>query len=492
MDLASRLTDPTLLRTQCYVNGTWCGSATGATLDVRDPANGGTIATVADVGREETRAAIDAARSAWPAWRKLTGKARGALLRRWYELILENSEDLAVIMTAEQGKPLAESRGEIAYGASFVEWFAEEAKRIYGDVIPQHADGKRILVLKEPVGVVGAITPWNFPNAMITRKCAPALAVGCPVVIKPSELTPLSALALAELTERAGLPPGVFNVIVGSDAPAIGLELTENPEVRKITFTGSTPVGKQLMRQAAGTVKKVSLELGGNAPLIVFDDADLELAVQGALVCKFRNTGQTCVCANRIFVQAGIHDAFAARLTEAVSEMKQDDGFAEGVSLGPLIEARAAEKVAAHVADAVELGANVAVGGQRLAERGDNWFAPTVLTGATPAMRVFREETFGPVAPLFRFEDEADVVRLANDTEFGLAAYFFARDLGRVWRVAEALEYGMVAVNEGVLSTEVAPFGGMKESGLGREGSKYGADEFLEMKYLLLGGLDTD
>ena len=491
MELVDRLQDADLLRTQCYVNGAWIDADSGAVLDVVDPASGARLAAVADAGREETRRAIEAAEAAWADWRALTGKARGAVLRRWFDLILAHQEDLAVIMTAEQGKPLAESRGEIAYGASFVEWFAEEAKRIYGDVIPHHADGKRILVLKEPVGVVGAITPWNFPNAMITRKCAPALAVGCPVVIKPSELTPLSALALAELADRAGLPAGVFNVVVGGDAPAIGLELTEHPAVRKIAFTGSTAVGKQLMRQAAGTVKKVSLELGGNAPFIVFDDADLDAAVQGALICKFRNTGQTCVCANRIFVQAGVYDAFAERLAEAVGAMKQDHGFADGVSLGPLIEARAADKVAAHVGDAVDRGAELLVGGRPLPERGANWYAPTVLKHATPEMRVFREETFGPVAPLFRFEDEADVIRLANDTEYGLAAYFFARDLGRVWRVAEALEYGMVAVNEGVLSTEVAPFGGMKESGLGREGSKYGADEFLESKYLLLGGIDA-
>ena len=489
MELADRLKDPSLLHAQGYVNGQWVDARDGARFDVTDPATGAVIASVADMGRAETGHAIEAAQASWAAWRALTGKARGAVLRRWFDLILENQADLAAIMTAEQGKPLAESMGEIVYGASFIEWFAEEAKRVYGDVVPHHADGKRILVLKQPVGVVGAITPWNFPNAMITRKCAPALAVGCPVVIKPSELTPLSALAVAELAHRAGIPPGVFNVVVGTDAAAIGTTLTEHDDVRKIAFTGSTGVGKLLMRQAADTVKKVSLELGGNAPFIVFDDADLDAAVQGALICKFRNTGQTCVCANRIFVQDGIYEAFAEKLGEAVSAMVQGNGFDPDVSLGPLIEARAVDKVQGHVADALAQGARLVVGGEPLADRGPNWFEPTVLADATTEMRVFREETFGPVAPLFRFEDEADVIRLANDTEYGLAAYFFANDLGRVWRVAEALEYGMVAVNEGVLSTEVAPFGGMKESGLGREGSKYGADEFLEMKYLLLGGI---
>ncbi|MEE4301869.1 MAG: NAD-dependent succinate-semialdehyde dehydrogenase [Pseudomonadales bacterium] len=492
MSLSSRLQDPALLRTQAYVDGAWIDARTGGTVAVEDPATGAVLATVPDLGRAETRLAIEAAAAAWPAWRARTAKERGAILRRWFELIMASQEDLAVIMTAEQGKPLAESRGEIAYGASFVEWFAEEGKRIYGDLIPHHAPGRRILVQKQPIGVVGAITPWNFPNAMITRKCAPALAVGCPVVIKPSELTPLSALALAELAERAGVPRGVFNVVTGADAEQIGLELTEHEAVRKIAFTGSTAVGKQLMRQASGTVKKVSLELGGNAPLIVFDDADLDAAVEGALVCKFRNTGQTCVCANRILVQDGIHDAFAERLTEAVAAMKQGNGFEAGVALGPLIMERAVDKVAAHVDDALQHGAELLTGGMRLEDRGRNWYAPTVLAGATPAMRVFREETFGPVAPLFRFETEEEAVHLANDTEYGLAAYFFARDLGRVWRVTEALEYGMVAVNEGVLSTEVAPFGGMKESGLGREGSKYGAEEFLELKYVLLGGIGAD
>lgn len=490
MNLQDRLEDPTLLRNRGYIDGAWTDADSGAVVDVEDPASGETIATVPDMGRTETRRAIEAAQAAWPAWRARPAKERSAILRRWFEAIMANQEDLAILMTAEQGKPLAESRGEIAYGASFVEWYAEEAKRIYGDIIPHHANGKRIMVLKQPIGVVGAITPWNFPNAMITRKCAPALAVGCPVVIKPSELTPLSALALAELAERAGMPAGVFNVVVGANAPEIGLELTENPIVRKIGFTGSTAVGKQLMRQSAGTVKKVGLELGGNAPLIIFDDADLDEAVAGAIACKFRNTGQTCVCANRIFVQDGIYEAFTERLGDAVRAMKQGNGFDDGVTLGPLIEARAADKVAAHVDDAVEHGARVVVGGTRLADRGANWYAPTVLADATPAMRIFREETFGPVAPLFRFRDEDEVIALANDTEYGLSAYFYARDLGRVWRVVEALEYGMVAVNEGILATEVAPFGGIKESGLGREGSRYGAEEFVEMKYVLMGGID--
>jgi succinate-semialdehyde dehydrogenase/glutarate-semialdehyde dehydrogenase len=491
MDLKSRLKDPSLLKQQAYVDGGWVNADNGATMNVEDPATGEVLGTVPDLGRAETKRAIEAANTAWKPWREMTGKQRGAILRKWFELMMEHQEDLAILMTAEQGKPLAESRGEIAYGASFVEWFSEEAKRIYGDVIPHHAAGKRIVVVKQPIGVVGAITPWNFPNAMITRKCAPALAVGCPVVIKPSELTPYSALALAELAERAGMPKGVFNIVVGSNAKEIGLELTENPIVRKIGFTGSTPVGKQLMQQAAGTVKKVSLELGGNAPLIIFDDADLEQAIPGAIACKFRNTGQTCVCANRIFVQDGIYDEFAAKLGEAVAKMKQGHGFDDGVSLGPLIMGRAVDKVAEHVSDAIEKGAKLVVGGERLTDKGPNWYAPTVLTGASPNMRVFREETFGPVAPLFRFKDEQEVIDLANDTEYGLAAYFYARDLGRVWRVAEALEYGMVAVNEGVLSTEVAPFGGMKQSGLGREGSKYGAEEFVEIKYILMGGLDT-
>ena len=489
MDLASRLKDPSLFRQQAYVDGAWVGADGGGTVDVEDPATGRKIGTVPDMGAAETRRAIEAANRAWPAWRAKTGKERSAILRKWFDLMMANQDDLGAIMTAEQGKPLAEAKGEIAYGASFVEWFAEEAKRIYGDIIPHHAPGKRILVLKQPVGVVGSITPWNFPNAMITRKCAPALAVGCPVVIKPAKMTPYSALALAELAERAGMPKGVFNVVIGKSASAIGTELATNPIVRKIGFTGSTPIGKQLMAQAAGTVKKISLELGGNAPMIIFDDADIEAAVQGTIASKFRNAGQTCVCANRIFVQDGIYDRFTEALSAAVAAMKQGGGFEEGVVLGPLIEGAAVDKVEEHIQDAVAKGAKVAYGGQRMTDLGANFYKPTVLTGTTPDMKIFREETFGPVAPLFRFHDEAEVIRLANDTEYGLASYFYARDLGRVWRVAEALEYGMVGVNEGVISTEVAPFGGMKESGLGREGSKYGADEFVEIKYILMGGI---
>lgn len=489
MDLVSRLKDPSLFRQQAYVDGAWVDADSGGTVDVDDPATGRKIGTVPDMGAAETRRAIEAANRAWPEWRAKTGKERSAILRRWFDLMMANQDDLGAIMTAEQGKPWAEAKGEIAYGASFVEWFAEEAKRVYGDIIPNHAPGKRIVVIKQPVGVVGSITPWNFPNAMITRKCAPALAVGCPVVIKPAKMTPYSALALAELAERAGFPKGVFNVVIGKSASAIGTELATNPIVRKIGFTGSTPIGKQLMAQAAGTVKKISLELGGNAPMIIFDDADIEAAVQGTIASKFRNAGQTCVCANRIFVQDGIYDRFSEALSAAVAAMKQGGGFDEGVVLGPLIEGAAVDKVEEHVQDAVAKGAKVAYGGQRLADMGPNFYKPTVLTGTTPDMKIFREETFGPVAPLFRFKDEAEVIRHANDTEYGLASYFYARDLGRVWRVAEALEYGMVGVNEGVISTEVAPFGGMKESGLGREGSKYGADEFVELKYILMGGI---
>ncbi len=489
MDLVSRLKDPSLFRQQGYVDGAWVDADGGGTVAVDDPATGKTIGTVPDMGAAETRRAIEAANRAWPEWRAKTGKERSAILRRWFDLMMANQDDLGAIMTAEQGKPLAEAKGEIAYGASFVEWFAEEAKRVYGDIIPHHAPGKRILVLKQPVGVVGSITPWNFPNAMITRKCAPALAVGCPVVIKPAKMTPYSALALAELAERAGFPKGVFNVVIGKSASAIGTELATNPIVRKIGFTGSTPIGKQLMAQAAGTVKKISLELGGNAPMIIFDDADIDAAVQGTIASKFRNAGQTCVCANRIFVQDGVYDRFSEALSAAVASMKQGGGFEEGVVVGPLIEGAAVDKVEEHVQDAIAKGAKVAYGGQRMKDMGANFYKPTVLTGANPDMKIFREETFGPVAPLFRFKDEAEVIRYANDTEYGLASYFYARDLGRVWRVAEALEYGMVGVNEGVISTEVAPFGGMKESGLGREGSKYGADEFVEIKYILMGGI---
>ena len=491
IELGEQLADPLLFRQQAFINGLFVGADSQGTIEVLDPASNRAIGTVPDMGAAETRRAIAAAAEAWPAWRAKTGKERGAVLRRWFELICEAQEDLAILMTAECGKPLTESRGEVLYGASFVEWYAEEAKRVRGEVIPTHASGKRILVTKHPVGVVGAITPWNFPSAMITRKCAPALAVGCPVVIKPSELTPFSALALAELAHRAGLPAGLLNVIIGADAAAIGAELCANPTVRKVSFTGSTAVGKLLMAQSADTVKKVSLELGGNAPFIVFDDADLDAAVAGALASKFRNTGQTCVCANRILVQSGVYDAFAAKLAAAVAEMRQGSGAEEGVRLGPLIDGRAVEKVEAHVTDAVAKGAKVLTGGSRRVDLGPNFFAPTVLSEATPEMRVCHEETFGPIAPLFRFETEQEAIWMANDTPYGLAAYLYSRSLGRAWRVSEALEYGMVGVNEGILATEVAPFGGVKESGLGREGSHNGAEEFVESKYVLMGGLNV-
>jgi succinate-semialdehyde dehydrogenase/glutarate-semialdehyde dehydrogenase len=482
------LKDSSLLRAQAYVNGAWAAAPSGKTFAVTNPATGAKIADVADFGAAETRAAIDAAHAALPAWRDKTAKERGALLKRWVELMMANQDDLAVIMTAEQGKPLKEAKGEVAYGASFFEWFAEEAKRVYGDVIPTFKAGARIVVLKQPVGVVGSITPWNFPNAMIARKAAPALAAGCTFVAKPAEQTPLSALAMAELAHRAGIPKGVFNVVPGVDAPAIGKELTGNPLVRKFTFTGSTPIGKLLMKQCADTVKKVSLELGGNAPFIVFDDADLDAAVTGAMVSKYRNTGQTCVCANRFFVQDAVYDAFAAKLAKAAQALKVGDGLEGDTDQGPLIDQDALAKVERLVANATGRGARAVLGGARHA-KGGTFYQPTVLTEVSPDMDIAREEIFGPVSALFRFKTEGDVIRLANATEFGLAAYFYARDLGRVWRVAEALEYGIVGVNEGLISTEVAPFGGMKESGLGREGSKYGIDDFLEIKYVLMGGL---
>ncbi|MCB1758761.1 MAG: NADP-dependent succinate-semialdehyde dehydrogenase [Gammaproteobacteria bacterium] len=482
------LTDADLFRQQCYVDGAWCDQRNGETLPVTDPATGREIGTVPRFGAEETRSAIGAANAAWPAWRSLIAKQRSLLLRRWYDLIMENQEDLAVIMTAEQGKPLAESRGEIAYAASFIEWFAEEAKRAYGDVIPQHQADKRILVIKQSIGVCAAITPWNFPAAMITRKAGAALAAGCTMVVKPAAETPFSALALCELAERAGIPPGVLNVVTGP-AAEIGGELTGNSLVRKLSFTGSTEIGKLLMRQCAGTMKKLSLELGGNAPFIVFDDADLDAAVEGAIASKYRNSGQTCVCANRFLVQDGIYDDFAARLAYAVHhQLKVGGGFDDGVAQGPLINMAAVEKVEAHIADALGKGASVATGGARHA-LGGTFFEPTVLTDVAADMAVAREETFGPVAPLFRFKTEEEAVRMANATEFGLAAYFYTRDLARSWRVGEALEYGMVGVNAGIISTEIAPFGGIKESGLGREGSKYGIDEYLEIKYLCLGGI---
>jgi succinate-semialdehyde dehydrogenase/glutarate-semialdehyde dehydrogenase len=477
-----------LLRSEAFVDGAWIGADEGARFAVTDPATGATLAEVPDLGAAETERAVAAAEAAWPAWRAQTAKERAAVLRRWFDLQLEHQEELARLMTAEQGKPLAEARGEVVYGASFVEWFAEEAKRVYGDTIPAHAGDKRIVVIKQPVGVVAAITPWNFPIAMITRKCAPALAAGCPVVIKPAALTPLSALALAALAEQAGFPPGVLNVITSRRASEVGGVLTASPTVRKLSFTGSTEVGKTLMEQCAGTVKKVSLELGGNAPFIVFDDADLDAAVAGAMASKYRNTGQTCVCANRILVQDGVYEAFAMKLAAAVASLQVGPGTDDGVQQGPLINAAAVAKVEEHIADAVGQGARVVCGGSRHA-LGGTVFEPTILADVTTSMKVAREETFGPVAPLFRFHDEAEAVAMANATEFGLAAYFYSRDIGRCWRVAEALEYGMVGINEGIISTELAPFGGVKESGLGREGSKYGLDEFVEIKYLCMGGI---
>jgi len=482
------LVDPGLLRADAFFDGAWQPARAGGRFAVTNPATRETLAQVADCDEADTRAAIEAAHRALPAWRARPAKDRARLMRGWFDLILAASEDLARLMTAEQGKPLAETRGEIAYGASFIEWFAEEAKRVYGDVIPATQAGKRILVIKEPVGVVGAITPWNFPNAMITRKAAPALAAGCTFVIKPSEETPLSAVALAELAARAGIPAGVFNVVTSTRAQAVGLELTQNPLVRKFSFTGSTGVGKQLMAQCATTVKKLSLELGGNAPFIVFNDADLDAAVEGALASKYRNMGQTCVCANRFLVQDGVFEAFEQKLARRVAAMKVGDGAHDGVVQGPLINQKAVEKVERLLADAVAGGASIPVGGHRH-PLGGTWFEPTIVTGVTPAMAISREEIFGPVATLARFESETEAISMANDTDAGLAAYFYARDLGRVVRVAEALEYGMVAVNDGILSTEVAPFGGVKQSGLGREGSKYGIEDYLEIKYVLLGGL---
>ena len=488
--MTMQLKDMTLLKCQGFIDGQWVAADSGAVFAVTDPASGSKIVEVADMGVAETRRAIDAAARALPAWRAKTAKERGAVLRRWFELILAHTEDLALLMTTEQGKPLGEARGEVVYGASFLEWFAEEGKRAYGDVIPTVAPDRRLLVIKQPIGVCAAITPWNFPIAMITRKVGPALAAGCTLVAKPAEATPLSALALAELAHRAGVPPGVFNVVTADagHAPEIGLELCTHPTVRKVSFTGSTEVGRILLRQSADTVKKLSLELGGNAPFIVFDDADIDAAVEGALASKYRNAGQTCVCANRFYVQAGVYDAFAAKLAAKVAQFKVGAGTEPGVSIGPLIEASAIDKVEAHIADACALGAKVLLGGKRHA-LGGLFFEPTVLTGVTSDMKVAREETFGPVAPLFRFETEAEAIAMANDTEFGLAAYFYSRDIGRVFRVAEALESGMVCVNSGLLSNEVAPFGGVKQSGLGREGSKYGIDEYMEIKYLCLAGL---
>lgn len=482
----SFLKDSALLRQSAFVNGEWIGADTGKTFPVTNPASGEILTQVADCGAAETRRAIAAAEAALPAWRTKTAAQRGALLRRWNDLILENAADLALLMTLEQGKPMTESLGEVRYGASFIEWFAEEGRRVYGDVVPPHAPNLKVLVFKEPVGVVAAITPWNFPNAMITRKVAPALAAGCTVVVKPSEETPLSALALAELAARAGFPPGVLNIVTGLDAPAIGQELTQSPVVRKLSFTGSTEVGKLLMRQCADTVKKISLELGGNAPFIVFDDADLDAAVEGAIISKYRNAGQTCVCANRLYVQSGIYEAFLEKFTVAVKNQKVGPGTEQGVSIGPLINTEALEKVERLLGDAVHKGAQVLTGGRALQ---GTFYEPTVVAGVSAGMDILQEEIFGPVAPVTRFDTEAEVIRMANDTPYGLAAYFYGRDVGRIFRVADALEYGMVGVNTGILGTAIAPFGGMKESGIGREGSKYGIEEFLEIKYVCVAGL---
>jgi succinate-semialdehyde dehydrogenase/glutarate-semialdehyde dehydrogenase len=483
-----KLDNDALLRDAAYIDGQWRGAASGARFAVKNPATGEVIAEIADCGEGDVRTAIEAADRAWGPWRAKTAKERALLMRRWYDLMMAAQEDLAQLMTAEQGKPLAESRGEIAYGASFIEWFAEEGKRVYGDTIPTNAPGRRILVLKEPVGVVAAITPWNFPNAMITRKVGPALAAGCTVVVKPAQLTPLSALAIAELAHRAGVPKGVLNVVPSTQSSRVGRELTENPLVRKFSFTGSTEVGKQLMRQCASTVKKISLELGGNAPFIVFDDADLDAAVKGAMASKFRNMGQTCVCANRFLVQDRVYDAFAEKLARAVSTLKVGDGIMPGIEQGPLINTAAVEKVEHLLQDATAKGAKIAIGGKRH-RLGGTFFEPTIVRDVTPVMEFASEEIFGPVVTLFRFKDEADAIRMANDTEYGLAAYFYARDMARIFRVTEGLEYGIIGVNEGIISTEVAPFGGMKQSGTGREGSKYGIEGFLEIKYVAMGGL---
>jgi len=482
-----KLCNQELLRSQCYADGRWIESADGVRIPVFDPSSGNRIGSVPALGREEIAAVITAAYEAWPAWRGMTAKERARLLRRWYDLLVAHQEDLAVIMTAEQGKPLAEAKEEILHGAGYIEWFAEEAKRVYGDTIPMGQKGKRIIVLKEPVGVCAAITPWNFPSAMIARKAAPALAAGCPVVVKPASQTPFSALALAWLAEQAGIPRGVFNVVTGP-AAVIGAEMTANPLVRKLSFTGSTEVGKILMRDCAATVKKISLELGGHAPFIVFDDADLDEAVRGAIASKYRNSGQTCVCANRFIVQEGVYDRFAAKLVAAVRQLKVGNGFEEGVHQGPLIDLNAILKVEEQVRDAVARGARIACGGNRLGSTGF-FFEPTVLLDATAEMLIAKDETFGPVAPLFMFKEDSEAVALANNTPFGLASYFYSRDIGRIWRTAEALEYGMVGINTGRMSSEAAPFGGIKESGIGREGSKYGIEEYLEMKYLCLGGL---
>ena len=482
------ISDKDLLRTEAFIGGQWVSADDGGTLDIINPATGVGIAKVARCGTAETRRAIEAAHAAQVEWRERTVKERSAILRRWFELMMESQEDLAQILTAEQGKPLVEARGEIAYGASYIEWFAEEGKRVYGDTIAPPSNDKRLVCIKQPVGVVACITPWNFPNAMLTRKIAPALAAGCTVVCKPANATPLSAYAFAVLAERAGVPAGVINLVTGKTAE-IGREMTSNPLVRKLTFTGSTEVGKQLMSECAGTVKRTSMELGGNAPFIVFDDADLDAAVAGAIASKYRNAGQTCVCANRMLVQEGVYEAFAEKLALAVGQLKMGVGTEDGVNVGPLINEGAADDVMAFVDDAVEKGARVVTGGRR-SDLGVCFVEPTILTDVSDDMRVFREEIFGPIAPLFRFSNEEEAIAMANDTEFGLACYFYARDIGRIWRVAEGLEYGIVGINEGIISNEMAPFGGVKESGQGREGSKYGLDDYLEIKYLCMGGID--
>jgi succinate-semialdehyde dehydrogenase / glutarate-semialdehyde dehydrogenase len=483
-----QISDKKLLKTQAYVNGKWINADSGATLAVTNPANGETVASIAKCGTAETRRAIEAANAALPDWRAKTAKERAAILRRWFNLMMEAQDDLAQILTAEQGKPLAEAKGEIAYGASYIEWFAEEAKRIYGDTMAGTSNDKRVVIIKQPVGVVACITPWNFPNAMLTRKIAPALAAGCTVVCKPANETPLSALAITELAERAGVPAGVINIVAGITRE-IGAELTSNPIVRKLTFTGSTAVGKLLIEQCAATVKRTSMELGGNAPFIVFDDADLDEAVKGAMICKFRNAGQTCVCANRILVQEGVYDEFAAKLVTAMTSLKLGVGTDASVNVGPLINEHAANDVMTFVEDAVAKGAKVAAGGGAT-DLGACYVQPTLLTNVSKDMKVFKQEIFGPIAPLFKFKTEAEAIEMANDTEFGLACYFYSRDVGRVWRVAEGLEYGIVGINEGIISNEMAPFGGVKESGQGREGSKYGLDDYLESKYMCVGGLD--
>ncbi len=481
-----QISDPTLLKNKAYLNAKWVSQKDEAQFSVFNPANGDLICTVPDMGKKEMQDVIQAAKNAWPAWRELLANQRSEILRKWFDLIMRNQTDLAKILSWEQGKPLAEAMGEIAYGASFIEWFAEEAKRVYGDIIPNTIADRRLLVIKQPVGVVCTITPWNFPTAMITRKAAPALAAGCPIIIKPAPDTPLSALALAELADRAGFPAGIFNVITSNQAVEIGHEMTSNPDVRKLSFTGSTDVGKLLMKQCADTVKKISLELGGNAPFLVFDDADIDAAVEGAMASKYRNSGQTCVCANRLIVQQSVYDEFAEKLAKAVEQLNVGEATEENVTQGPLINEAAVQKVEQHISDALSKGATISTGGKRH-ERGGTFFQPTVLINVDNSMQVAAEETFGPVAPIFSFKTEQEALALANNTEFGLAAYFYARDIGRIWRIAEGLESGIVGINEGIISTEVAPFGGVKESGLGREGSKYGIDEFLEMKYLCMG-----